>query len=314
MAQSPALFRACKAVRSLMWMLAASAATLWLTACGGTEEANNILAARTPTYYSWMSPDVRGAWNDGYFGQGTRVTVVDQFNSGTEFRGKLTNKRETKLHGDWVLQQSGMIATGSELAFQDFYIDQPVALKAGALNIINLSYGYFSTVPITWGRLEGSILSYSNGAAVVVKAAGNEGVGMGELTASGKRDYLAVDLIGDSSAIFAGALSSNGTTSARASMASYSNFAGTNTTVQNQFLVVGVESGITGLAGTSFAAPVISGYAAIVGSKFTDASANEIANQLLSTARQDTIAGYSAAVHGRGEASLARALAPASIR
>jgi subtilisin family serine protease len=68
------------------------------------------------------------------------------------------------------------------------------------------------------------------------------------------------------------------------------------------------------LYGTSFAAPVVSGYAAIVGSKFTRATATQISNQLLNTARQDTIANYSATLYGRGEASLSRALAPLSIK
>ena len=53
---------------------------------------------------------------------------------------------------------------------------------------------------------------------------------------------------------------------------------------------------------------------AIVGSKFTTAGATAVTNQLLATARTDTIAGYTPSVHGRGEASLSRALAPASIR
>jgi subtilisin family serine protease len=67
-------------------------------------------------------------------------------------------------------------------------------------------------------------------------------------------------------------------------------------------------------SGTSFAAPIVSGYAAIVGSKFTSASATAVANQLLNTARTDTVTGYHASIYGRGEASLTRALAPASIR
>ena len=80
-------------------------------------------------------------------------------------------------------------------------------------------------------------------------------------------------------------------------------------------LVVGVDSSaLRGLAGTSFAAPIVSGYAAIVGSKFTTANAAAVANQLLNTARTDTVSGHHAATYGRGEASLTRALAPASIR
>ena len=56
------------------------------------------------------------------------------------------------------------------------------------------------------------------------------------------------------------------------------------------------------------------GYAAVLGSKFSTATATQITNQLLNTARQDTVKNYSAGVYGRGEASLSRALAPVSIR
>ncbi|MFM2349671.1 MAG: hypothetical protein RIR04_637, partial [Pseudomonadota bacterium] len=39
----------------------------------------------------------------------------------------------------------------------------------------------------------------------------------------------------------------------------------------------------------------------------------QITNQLLDTARTDTILGYDVSIHGQGEASLSRALAPVSI-
>jgi subtilisin family serine protease len=97
-------------------------------------------------------------------------------------------------------------------------------------------------------------------------------------------------------------------------MAGYSNFAGSNATVQRQFLVVGVTGNMTNLYGTSFAAPIVSGYASVLGSKFTRATPTQITNQLLNTARTDTIAGYAANIHGRGEASISRALAPVAIK
>jgi subtilisin family serine protease len=68
------------------------------------------------------------------------------------------------------------------------------------------------------------------------------------------------------------------------------------------------------LYGTSFAAPIVSGYAAILSSKFTSANPTQITSQLLNTARQDTISGYNSAIHGRGEASITRALSPVSIQ
>jgi hypothetical protein len=39
-----------------------------------------------------------------------------------------------------------------------------------------------------------------------------------------------------------------------------------------------------------------------------------VTNQLLATARTDTLTNYSASRYGRGEASLSRALAPVAIR
>jgi subtilisin family serine protease len=148
---------------------------------------------------------------------------------------------------------------------------------------------------------------------VISKAAGNDAVAINSVNRNGQIDALNYSLKGTKSAIFVGALSKNGTTTSQASMASYSNTAGTDTTVQKQFLVVGVEGNKTGLYGTSFAAPIVSGYAAIIGSKFTSANATQITNQL-NTARQDTIASYNASIHGRGEASLTRALAPVAIK
>ena len=119
---------------------------------------------------------------------------------------------------------------------------------------------------------------------------------------------------GTSEMHFVGALDRNGTTTNKANLAYYSNYAGADSKVQNNFLVVGVRGDLTGLYGTSFAAPVITGYASVLGSKFTSATPTQITNQLLTTARQDTINNYSAAVYGRGEASITRALAPVSIK
>ncbi|MCC5956175.1 MAG: S8 family serine peptidase, partial [Natronohydrobacter sp.] len=127
-------------------------------------------------------------------------------------------------------------------------------------------------------------------------------------------DYLNRDLAGLRTTIFVGALERNGTVSNPAAIADYSARAGSDRAYRRKFLVVGVPSNIHGLAGTSFAAPVVSGYAAILGSKFRDARPRDISKQLLTTARTDRILNYDKRVHGRGEASLRRALAPVSIR
>lgn len=271
-----------------------------------------------PSYYAWMSPEIRDAWSQGFTGLGSVVTSIDDFRSRNRFRGDLGDGSQRLRHGEWVDKQIGMVAPDASRAQQDFNSGRTVPLVSGKLNTLNLSYGMFAQdgfTSVVWSDQERSIIGYARGgAAVVVKAAGNDAVAVGVTNSDGLVDYLNRDLIGAQSAIFVGALDGNGEEGNKTRLASYSNYAGSNTTVQDQFLSVGVRGDLTSLYGTSFAAPVVSGYAAVIGSKFTDASPIQIANQLLHTARTDTIAGYSAAIHGRGEASISRALAPASIK
>jgi len=282
---------------------------------GGTSKTGST----TPQLQSWMSPEVGDAWKAGYKGSGVTITVVDDFRSNNGLYGNLGQGTQLLRHGEWTYKEANMIAPSATMRAQDFTSGTAVALNRG-LNVLNLSYGMYAPAgytasQINWSAQESSIINYAqNGRAVISKAAGNDAVAIGAANASGNVDYLNLALKGTQSAIFVGALNTNGTTSAPATLASYSNFAGADATVQKQFLVVGVEGAKTGLYGTSFAAPIITGYSAILGSKFTSATPTQIANQLLNTARQDTISGYNAAIHGRGEASITRALAPVSIQ
>jgi subtilisin family serine protease len=275
---------------------------------------SNVSMAQT--VQSWMSPEVGDAWRQNYKGSGVTITVVDDFRSNSRFSGNLGYGVANMRHGEWTYNEALMIAPAATMRADDFNTAGAVALNRG-LNVLNLSYGMYiaPNVAFRWGSQEQSIVNYAtNGNAVISKAAGNDAVAINSVNRNGQIDALNYSLKGTKSAIFVGALSKNGTTTSQASMASYSNTAGTDTTVQKQFLVVGVEGNKTGLYGTSFAAPIVSGYAAIIGSKFTSANATQITNQLLNTARQDTIASYNASIHGRGEASLTRALAPVAIK
>lgn len=273
-------------------------------------------AAATP---GWMSTEVGDAWAKGYKGKGVTITVVDDFRSASLLNGKLGASNQRLRHGQWTAMEAGMIAPLAGMATQDFNSGTAVRLNKG-LNVLNLSYGMmaaagYSASQIRWSAQENSIISYAkNGTAVISKAAGNDGIAVLGRNARGQTDYLNLALKGTKTAIYVGALNTNGTKAAPATLASYSNTAGTDAAVQKQFLVVGVEGHKTGLYGTSFAAPVITGYAAVLGSKFTKATPVQITSQLLNTARRDTIKGYKAQLHGRGEASLTRALAPVAIR
>ena len=277
-------------------------------------------APSAPVLQAWMSPEIAGAWSLGFKGQGTTLTVVDDFSSKSVFSGNLGTGRKSLRHGEWTRLEATMIAPSATAVSHDFSSGRSVALASGGLNVVNLSYGMFakagySASQIGWSAQEISLISHaSGGAAVIAKAAGNDAVAIGRANRSGNVDYLNMALVGTPSTIFVGALDRNGTTTQKASLASYSNFAGSDPVVQNHFLSVGVRSDLTGLAGTSFAAPVVSGYAAVLGSKFTTATPAQISNRLLDTARTDTIQNYNAALHGRGEASIGRALAPASIQ
>ena len=258
--------------------------------------------------YQYQSPEVWAAWGQGYKGQNTVINIHDDFTSGA-------------THGANVTFLASSTAPSASVVGHQYGGQAIIGIVPNKLNIFNTSYG----LPSAGGTgkylaSEEAIISYAaKGQAVVTKSAGNSSIPVGGTIPSGQYagliDGLGVRLAGQQSAILVGALSKNGTTANPASMASYSNTAGTSPVVQSNFLVVGVDSSsMGGGAGTSYAAPIVAGYAAIVGSKFTTASATAVTNQLLTTARTDTVAGYNPAIHGRGEASISRALAPASIR
>ncbi len=288
-------------------------------ACGFGLVLASSVSASAQTYFNWMSPEITGAWSQGYKGQGVNITVVDDFSSRSRFYGNFGDGTRYMRHGEWTYKEIGMLAPSATLRQDDFSTNAQVKLYSG-LNVLNMSYGMYAAANVSltqlrWSAQESSIISYAkNGTAIAVKAAGNDSVAVTGVNADGKKDVLNLALVGTASAIFVGALDRNGTTTNKALIASYSNFAGTDAAVQNKFLMVGVRGDLTSLYGTSFAAPVVSAYAAVLGSKFTSATATQITNQLLNTARQDTVANYNIAIHGRGEASIARALAPTSIR
>ena len=299
--------------------LAALAATLTLLAGTAPAQELNFGAMSAPPVQSWMSSEIGEAWSQGYKGRGATITVIDDFSSRNYLAGRLTGGWTIGTHGVMTYFQSALVAPEARFRIQDFTNTRSVRLTRN-FDVINLSYGMFATdgydvSNIWWGAREGSVINHARtGNALVVKAAGNDGVAVGTATVYGDQDYLASALIGTRSAIFVGALDRNGSVEAPASMAWYSNTAGSDPRVQDQFLTVGVDSSRLGLAGTSFAAPIISGYGAIVHSKFRTATPNDIANRLLETARTDTLVNYDPSVYGRGEVSLSRALAPSAIR
>lgn len=301
--------------------------------------------------YNWMHGDVGGAHDGGWTGDGTHITVVDDFTSGNFYLGRLRDTGGTSdpdiesfRHGEWTSLQTSLVAPDATIHNYDFNENQSITLHAG-FDSINLSYGLitrnaFAGAYNDWSLMgephESVMWAAHDNLAFVAKAAGNDGGKAVGASVKGNVDVLAQQLIGMPSVIFVGALEWNPDDGNTYGIASYSNIAGSDPTVQNQFLVVGVEGGREGsdfmanhgncgavdngtcLYGTSFAAPIVAGYGAIVAEKFTsDYGAvpvpSAVAQRLLDTARIDTITGYSASIHGQGEASLVNALAPDSL-
>jgi hypothetical protein len=178
-------------------------------------------------------------------------------------------------------------------------------------NLINFYNGVTSVTNIS---------NISN--AVVTKAAGNDNL-------DAKYDLTSLALSGNSNIqqrlLVVGALDKNGTTSSKATIAYYSNYAGSNVAISDRFVTAngtmpwnagsvtinGSNYGVS--SGTSYAAPLVAGYAAILMQKFPNLDAVKTSSIILDTARYDTLSCYpscSAAIYGKGEASLSRALAP----
>ena len=293
---------------------------------------------RPGSYQDWMHADVGLAHYLGFTGTKSHLIIVDDHVTGSGISGNLDGTTHDEGHGFFTSLQARLVAPGA--SHDDVHWDQtaPITnyyLGTAAVNVVNMSYGQYASAGydpslVDLGSLSDSIIAEAQaGTGVFVKAAGNTSGGTVDGTARLRlgsprpvtvQDYLNLQLIGAEGALFVGALDGNGTAEAPASIASYSTIAGGNELVQNMFLVAGVDSSaMGGLAGTSFAAPIVSGYAAIIGDKF-EANLSGLVNpgalvvdQLLATARKDTILNYSASVHGMGEADLSRALAPDKI-
>ena len=178
-------------------------------------------------------------------------------------------------------------------------------------NLINVLNGVTS-VP--------NLSNFSN--AVITAAAGNDNL-------DSKYNLTALALSGNSSVasrlLIVGALDKNGTVASPANKAYYTNYAGSNTAISDRFVMAsgtmpwssgGVAingSNFGTYMGTSFAAPIVAGYAAIVMQKFPNLDAVKTSNIILDTARTDTLACHPncpISIYGKGEASLSRALAP----
>ena len=309
------------------------------------------------------SSDVLAAWNAGWTGKDTNILVIDGYAS----IGSCNNS--STCHGITTAMITDLVAPGATKYYVDYgyasflgtYITSGHLKDAGGntgsaptIHAVNASFGvnwnawglspsvaadrtaaYNAISPYitVWTNyLNGTRVSGDNTLiaaatnAVISKSAGNDAI-------DAKYEYLAKAFSTDSSIgprlLVVGALTKNGTVASPASLASYSNFAGTDSTIASRFVLANgnapyANGGVMingsniagydgGNVGTSYAAPVVAGYASVVMQKFPNLTAASTSNIILDTARTDTLSCYPScdpAIYGKGEASLSRALAP----
>jgi hypothetical protein len=286
------------------------------------------------------SSDVLAAWNVGWTGKGTNLMTIDSYSSIG------TCNSPTTCHGITTMMISDLVAPGASKFALDWGLGTAAKTISGStlgspttMNVVNMSYATNAagtTAAINFLTGSTTITNLTVTGAVLTKAAGNNsGQDTYSYTAGG--DFFVKGLVDNANTaarlLIVGALDKNGSVASPASIASYSNIAGSTVAAQNRFVVAngnapyangGVSINGTNLAGwntgggcsaggncgTSYAAPVVAGYASVLLQKFPNLDAIKTSNIIIDTARTDTITGYSVAIHGMGEASLSRALAP----
>jgi subtilisin family serine protease len=185
------------------------------------------------------------------------------------------------------------------------------------IKVFNLSLGYTSSNPQNNLTVYQNQLSFANSSkvpdAVFVKAAGNSGCSVSSTACDPLNAVLFNSPNFKEKSIIVGALTQPGGT-----IASYSNRAGS---YADRFVVADgrgvLRTDGTYLQGTSFAAPRVSGYIAILRQKFPNLIAEQAAAIILDTAQWNSVWGAkdqnTQAIYGRGEANVNRALAPVGL-
>ena len=264
----------------------------------------------------------RAAWQQGWTGKGVKVGLADNFNA----NGILDD------HGDYVAIVAGSVAPeASYVAMdmlnsnndgQDFTADEALAyFEENGYHIINASWGISKhnmdtgAVLATFDTLVAEAVADFDAAAedakhaLIIYAAGNSGI-----WCPGKRiedcnakaaeiDDLreAGETVGQK-LIFVGSLDDGVNT-----MANYSFIAGD---LMNDFIVAHDDVLSAGdMSGTSFAAPRVTGAAALVSHKFPNLAGEQIKQVLLQTATDLGATGVDA-TFGHGKLNVAGALSP----
>jgi hypothetical protein len=324
--------------------------------------AGIVVTGQTTTGPTLLKPadDVLDAWNKGWTGKGSNILIIDSYASKAGCSSANGN-----CHGVMTMMNTDLIAPGASKFGLDntfttnftgaaFDVTGTNLTSSKSIKVINMSYFYLYPLN-NWNSNNGAgiaptdaiynagiaytatihanLINVLNGVtsvanltslsnSVITKSAGNDNL-------DAKYDMTALALSSNpntaSRLLVVGALDKNGTVSSPAAKASYSNYAGSVSSVSDRFVMaygnmpwnagsVKINgSNFPVEPGTSFAAPLVAGYAAIVMQKFPNLDAVKTSSIILDTARTDTLSCYPSCdptIYGKGEASLSRALAP----
>jgi len=270
------------------------------------------------------------AWDNGWTGLGVKVGIADRFDSNGQIN----------THGDWVSLVVGSVAPESTLNLQNaFGLDVATSLPqfftayenfdTAGVRLVNASWGIDKAERTSSGGYTGNLLSgfdeavtavideVKNGTVLdphyadtlYVYAAGN-GADYCDSKLVSDCNFFAVifssvygeGLTTDYSVLFVGALEDGSDT-----IASYSYQAGD---MKDHFIVANDDVLSLGdAAGTSFAAPRVTGAAALLKHKFPNLEHNQIKQLLLLTADDLGAPGVDT-LYGHGKLNILNALSP----
>ena len=322
----------------------------------GQTLTNQCISRRCTTGPAIARPaqEVMDAWNQGWTGKDVNVLIEDsitqqhgaitgllayRYAPGANFYGLdiVGNSFATDVFFNQLnSNQSGLYGNNIKLGVvnQSYTANLSSLIRSNGPwtndELIRARIAYTGSEVSTINRMKdagvsGQLKQFIFFDAVITKAAGNDKI-LSEYEPLNW--FLAKDTDIRGRLLIVGALDQAGSVTNPSSIASYSNTAGNDADVSSRFLVASgttpFYSGQVAIGGqtvsqgdgTSFAAPRVAGYVAIVRSKFPNLNASNTASILLDTARYDTLAcsknggTCDPAIYGKGEASLSRALAP----
>ena len=277
-----------------------------------TLNAGNDLVATNDT-------NARSAWRSGWTGKNVKIGVADDFD----------NNGQLDTHGDWVSLIIGSVAPEANFYYIDMLGTARTATADQALqyfedngyHIINASWGIDRFDQTTGqenlnfdAQVNSLVQSFDQNAekakqALIIYAAGNSGY----YCASKRSEYCSLEQAKIMALRDAGKTAGENTiivgslVDGSNAMAGYSIIAGD---LKNDFIVAHDDVVTTGdAAGTSFAAPRVTGAAGLVRHKFPNLTSSQLKQVLLQTATDLGAEGVDE-IYGYGKLNVLGALSP----